>query len=297
MCGIYGYIGTPKDPKKVYKLMRTLAIVSETRGVDGTGFFSLYDDEVIMEKTNSRAKTFVKKSEHMKDTIINKKANLFVGHNRMASVGSTDNINNAHPILGDKLLMVHNGTDRETLEMVAEEGLIKKKNGETDSEAIMLLMEHKGVKEILPKIRNYSLVVFDYSNGSLYFARDVLKPMFVYDLRKTLGVRIFASTRAIAESAFKYCNIKFKEKKSFATKPYHLYEVDIESGEFTNKGRYKSITVQDIYERKQSKEVVPYSRHQDFNFGRRGYAAPVSPSKRFADHRDGCWSGGSKGGE
>lgn len=280
MCGIYGYVGTPKDPKRVFKLMKTLAVLSEVRGTDGTGFYSLYDDEVIMEKTNTRAKTFVKKSEHMKDAIVNKKSVLFVGHNRQASVGDVSNIENAHPIVGEKILLVHNGTFRKALEMIKEEGLIDRTNGETDSEAIMLLLEHKGVKEMLPKLNNYSMVIFDYISGTLNFARDVLKPMAVYDLRKTLGIRVFASTEAIATSAFKYCKIKYK--KGFKTKPYHLYEVNLDDGEFTNTGRYKKITVEDINERaRREKERSNWykGQQQTFNFGRRGYAAPVVPKK------------------
>ena len=287
MCGIYGYIGEPKNVKKMYKLIKTLAVVSEVRGIDGAGFFALYDEEVIMEKTNSRASTFIIKSNYIKDAIVNKKATLYVGHNRMASMGSVDDVNNTHPIMGDELLLVHNGTCFQAKSMLKKIGLDNKMKGSVDSEAVLHLLEHYGINEdVFAHLNNYSLVIFNYTNGELFFVRDREKPMVIYDFRNTLGVRLFASTEAIIEASLEYCKIKAEPLSCFHTKSYCIYEADPFTGEIENMGGFTYEVPEPEPETETNYYINTSQNEIGLNFGRRGYAAPNSSYSLG-------WSGGS----
>ena len=288
MCGIYGYIGYPKNPRKVYELMKMLAVLSEVRGTDATGFFSIDREELTMEKSPVRAKEFVKTSKHMKDVIVNKEAYLFVGHNRWASRGDTSDVDNCHPFLGEKFIMVHNGTADEAFVLLQENGLQNSMEGATDSEAILRIVDKKGfTNEVLAELDDYSIVALNYETGQLHFARDNYKPMEVYDFRKQLGIRVFVSTRSIAMSAFNYCKIGYEHTKVFSTLPYHRYEVDMISGEFTNMGVYVEFEEPKVVY-VPTKDSLDPNNPSNYHFGRRGYPAPTE--KKYSNVG---WSGGS----
>jgi len=262
MCGIYGYIGKPKDKSKVFRLMKTLAVLTETRGIDGTGFFALTDSELITEKCDIRAKEFIRVSKLMKRAIVDENAEVFVGHNRKASLGAI-NLRNTHPFVGDRYAMVHNGTFGETAFKLAGKHRVKcKMEGETDSEAMLRVFDKIGFSaKTLKKLDCYSLVILDYTTRQIFFARDNQRPIVIYDLRASLGIRVFASTYDIAEAAFEYLELDFENV--FKTKAWHLYTFDIESGEAENLGRYYTPPTSP------KPKLVRAT-----NFGRRGYAAP-----------------------
>lgn len=245
MCGIYGFVGKIKKGKhqRVLKLIENLAVESEVRGIDATGFFSIGTKAILMEKNAIPAEQFIEESTSMKSSILDNNPHIWVGHNRQASVGNVDTIS-SHPFMGEKHLLVHNGTCREVKDMLTKK-MIKKMKSTTDSEGILQLIEANGLKETLKEINAYSIVIANMENDKVWFARDYKRPMVIYDLRKQYGIRVFCSTKAIGEIAMTSMGLKYKAISVFSTKPFHLYSADFRDGEFKNEGRYHTPPVQE----------------------------------------------------
>jgi len=182
------------------------AVVSEARGIDGTGFFATSDSELITEKSAVKASEFYERSEYYRDSVVNKQCQVFVGHNRNASVGTVNTLN-TQPYVGDEWAIVHNGTMTEAFELATTHRVKSKIEGESDTEAFFRCVEKKGfVKEILAEVECYSMVAMNFANRELLFARDLHRPMCIMDLRKTLGVRVFCSTKQLVQDTIQYTN-------------------------------------------------------------------------------------------
>ncbi len=281
MCGIYGYVGEAKKPEVLNKLMRIIGIISEVRGVDGTGFLAISDDELITEKAPIKASLFFETSEYFHEAIVEKRCRIFIGHNRAASVGEV-NVKNTQPFVGDKWAMVHNGTMGDDAFDLAQEMRVKSKvEGDTDTEAFFRCIEKADSfnGDLLPKVESYSFIAVNFIDKELYFARDWHRPMCVVDLRKELGVRIFCSTLQIVQEAVNYTNkagltnIEVKKMKHFFTKPLHGYTVDLDSLEFNNTGRYEEDPVLEEEEPEVVDSTIKRAVSKVLGFGRRGYPA------------------------
>ena len=241
MCGIYGFIGKPKKgkEKKLYELMKALGKHTEVRGKDATGFYAITPEFEYVEKNCVPATEFYNNAAHAWEAI-NGGAYVFLGHNRWASIGAIDN-DNAHPFLGEKYALIMNGTYNKIFDIMSD-AAFDKLEGETDSEAILHELDIVGMDaKFLKKLNNYAIVTFDREEHTVFFFRDPNRPMVVYDFRKTLGVRIFASTDEIAEKAFRAVRISFKNTKVFATHPYCVYEVNPDDGEVHRLFQYRKM--------------------------------------------------------
>lgn len=242
MCGIYGYVGRVKPgmERVVAILIEELAISTEVRGIDSAGFFMVDENQNFWMKQAIRPRKFIKNVDI--EALVYGGAYIFVGHNRAASIGTVNN-DNAHPFDGRRFTMVHNGTVRNARLLAKKHKVIKKMEGTTDSEVILRCIDKKGkiTKQFLAKLNTYSIVILDKVTEILYFARDNSRPMFIADMRDALGVRFFASTKEIMVEAFIHAlgQAGIKLVKGFYTRPYHLYSVDWQDGEFYNKGRYR----------------------------------------------------------
>lgn len=243
MCGIYGYVGFPKDREKVLALVKNLAIESEIRGVHSTGFVGMNSKRCYYSKAPVRAAEFVQYPD-IEKAIVQGHARYFLGHNRWASCGAINTVN-SHPFQGERYFLVHNGTTI-TAKHICKERKIECE-GDTDSEAILRLIDKDGLDnsgELLNRLQNYSIAVLDYrrKRDALYFMRDAGKPMFIADLRPWLGIRVFVSEPIILERALKALNVDHHTinaiiHKGWNTKPGHKYVVHSD-GEFENMGSY-----------------------------------------------------------
>lgn len=221
MCGIYGYIGTPKDPIKAYKIMKALAIATEVRGIDSAGIAALNDTDMYHEKKTVPASEFYAKVDVQK--VIKDGCFFFLGHNRWASMGAITE-DNAHPFIGERFMFAHNGTVDRAKTLI--NALQLKTVGQTDSEALMVLAEKYGLN-VLKKMYNLSIAAIDYKNrnGVMYFYRDRQKPMVMCDIRDVAGIVIFASTKEILEKGlqeFTATNYKYFLKRAVETKEREL---------------------------------------------------------------------------
>ena len=222
MCGIYGYIGTPKRPEEAYRMMKSMAIATEVRGIHSSGFAAINDENFFSKKLVVRATEFYKQIDVKH--VIDNKTYLFVGHNRWASIGKISE-ENAHPFVGEKYLFVHNGTCPFAKVLANKLGLVSK--GDTDSECLMNISEKYGFGS-LRRFHDLSIVAIDYKNssGHLYFYRDYLEPMVICDIRKWAGIILFASTKEIIKKGIEEMtvwNVKYFLDKSAPTIPGIIY--------------------------------------------------------------------------
>ena len=225
MCGLYGFVGKPKDSTLVAHLIAALAHFTKIRGEHSTGYYALTKEEGILEKGAIEPDTFIKNSGMIK-TIAEEGAYLYIGHNRWASAGAINNTN-SHPFEGKRYVLAHNGTCREALRTVRTEG--HKMKGDTDSEAILTLLEVYGFEsfsDLLEELSDFSLTVLDKKTEIMYFARNTVKPLYIVDLREQLGVRVWSSTPEIMLRALEYVKIDPATVKGFSTKPGSIYRLD-----------------------------------------------------------------------
>ena len=141
MCGIFGYVGNipPSKWSIAHKFISKLAVASQSRGTDATGFAARWPkNKIVVDKSPQRAEYFVNTSFKLKD-LSSEMPTSFVGHTRLGT-GSTPLINNNnHPFLGDRFCMVHNGiipswkdfSEKNNIDMLSE----------TDSEIILRVIE------------------------------------------------------------------------------------------------------------------------------------------------------------
>lgn len=254
MCGLYGFVGKPKHADKVAQLVCAMAVVSEERGTDSTGYVAASPDNYyIMRRVDRAGKVFTASMQAEIKMMIEEGVNVFIGHNRRASAGAV-NAENCHPFQGDKYFLAHNGHAPEARRILAREGLTTK--GDTDSEAILKIMEKRGNVEdntdLLNEIDGYSLVLFDYQRGKdkVYFARDNY-PLYVVDLRKSLGIRVFISTKDLLGKALKLMGVKAEKIEKvlnigFPTKSGCLYELGVD-GELNKLCQYRKEKPKTVY--------------------------------------------------
>lgn len=129
MCGIVGYIGKNRCQEVLINGLKEL----EYRGYDSAGVAYLYNDKIVITKTNGKIINLENKIE-----IHN--SSLGIGHTRWATHGIPSEIN-SHPHKCGKMTIVHNGII-ENYNKLKEE-LIKENvifNSETDTEVACALL-------------------------------------------------------------------------------------------------------------------------------------------------------------
>lgn len=236
MCGIAGYIGVSKRPKISFDLITGLFDYLETRGVDAAGVWATEhggQNRVIYHKEPVRASDFIKKKfwGHLKKI----RTDVVLVHARAtSSKGGNANCNaNNHPFvsLDRRIGMVHNGT-------IEEADYLKNKfqlMSQTDSECLLRIFEHgmdstsnqmdnvpvdisrrmNGIKDIWSYISSGAMAValgerIDEHKRGLFLFRNEKRPLWLVDLRETLGQIFFFSTPDIWHSAIED-NPKLKE--------------------------------------------------------------------------------------
>ena len=151
MCGIIGFL-TDKPAEQNYKLMGDLLYISSMRGTDATGIAVVNDKKIKVVKEDIPSDKFIKKHYiKLKNEIT--KAHTVLGHTRLATQGHQTDNNNNHPIIGEKYIMVHNGT---CSSMSKIEGYPYK--GTVDSEVLLSYVERKGLKGGLAELRGSAAV-------------------------------------------------------------------------------------------------------------------------------------------
>lgn len=246
MCGIAGFIGLSKKPKASYEIMTSLFDFLEIRGIDASGVWATEAGEngkVYYQKESIKSSEFVAK-KFWKD-LQAPKLNLLIAHARATSKGGGHafvNSNN-HPFvsLDRRIGMVHNGTldeatflskkyqcfsktDSEVILRIFENGIKEKVEiGEISSK-----MAHRlaGIRDIWSVITKGAMAVAigereESSERNLFLFRNEQRPLWIADLRDSLGQIFFFSSPDVWYQAMFDCS----ESVSKAIKNQKIIEI------------------------------------------------------------------------
>jgi asparagine synthetase B (glutamine-hydrolysing) len=233
MCGIAGFIGESKKPILTFQLISKLFEKSEIRGVDAAGYWGVEagdNGKVLYHKEPGKSSQFVKKDAWKKISKYN--PNLFLVHARGASKGVGEphcNVNN-HPFANSEksLALVHNGR----IEDHEYQPLLQKYEVKSncDSEILLRIIEganhysandlkefavehpHRmaGIRDVFSLINDGHMAVAlgDRGDGGerrLWLFRNRHRPIWIVDMRETLGQVFFVSEPKIWEDAVREC--------------------------------------------------------------------------------------------
>ena len=221
MCGIAGFIGKSNNPHVSFSLATKLFEGIESRGKDAAGFWGSRDNgDTIYYKESIKSSQIVEKDIWNK--VRNFDPNILLLHARASSVGvghASDNVNN-HPFMSEdnRVAIIHNG-------FIPEYSLLEEKYetiSKCDSEIILRMFDASaGCEEDVISTRMNGLEsFFSYVNygqmavaigervndsSYLWVFRNQHRPLWIIDLRKTLGQIFFCSTETIWKRAVDDC--------------------------------------------------------------------------------------------
>lgn len=166
MCGVaqVAFLNTPNKPERAIAdrvtqiLMGELLIATLPRGKDATGIALAHEDKsyaylkggwespkmvnLVKDKTTypDNWESLLQRWSGFKYPVVNA-----IGHVRKETKGLSSNNDNCHPIHRGNILGVHNGQAENDTDILKDlEGIVAKRKGECDSEAIFALMESIG---------------------------------------------------------------------------------------------------------------------------------------------------------
>lgn len=226
MCGIFGIIALSKSEVKLAGFSRGVVgaiLESERRGKDSSGVLSITRKEVIVAKSPGRAKHLVKTAE-FKQTISSAEESLrngdsfaFFGHTRMATHGSAESENDNQPVIKDHRIVLHNGIIINCDQIYTANPELTR-NFEVDTEVFLSLIDNycqNGLSEQQAVIKAFSLckgantfvyfslnskqVYFITSNGSLHFATDTERGIFIFASEKQTLSNLLSSQEFVNE--------------------------------------------------------------------------------------------------
>jgi hypothetical protein len=204
MCGLVAVINKLSNgfTQRQKDLFNTLLFVDMLRGNDSTGVFAVSNrGNVITAKEASNSVDFMRHTDYTKlMNVVYGSGSAMVGHNRKATKGDiTDE--NAHPfIVGENIVLVHNGTMWGDHKQHA--------NVDVDSHAIAhLIHEKEDIAEALGQFHGaYALIWYDFAAGKLHFIRNSQRPLWWVELQDCW---VFSSEREMLEFALNRCNVNY----------------------------------------------------------------------------------------
>lgn len=189
MCGILGFItDTPSEENN--KLLCDLLYISSSRGTDATGVAVVGKTTKVTKEDIPADKFLVKYSKDLKKPM--SKANVVLGHTRLATQGHQKDNNNNHPIIGQKYIMVHNGTCS-SMDRIKDYPY----KGTVDSEILLSYVEKEGLVTGLKELKGSAAVAIikEDEPDTVYLWRHSNPLWVAYDPEKK--VIFFGSTEEI----------------------------------------------------------------------------------------------------
>ena len=211
MCAIYGFLnyGNKVHHRVLLKLIRELSIAAECRGTDATGISYVKDGEII---------TFKKaKPAHKLHLYFPRDTTAVIGHNRMTTQGSEKKNYNNHPFPSKTddhaFALAHNGVLYNEAEL-QREYCLPETPIETDSYTAVQVLEtfdtvdYESVKAVSEAVRGSFVFTILRDDNTLFLVKGD-NPLTIYCYPE-LGLYIYASTKAILDTALKLANIHAK---------------------------------------------------------------------------------------
>jgi len=273
MCGIAGLIGESKDPEASYQLATKLFEGIEKRGEDSSGFWATQKGTkgaISYHKEPTKSSDFVHKKVWKEMQSFN--SNCLLMHARAATPGiGTPNINkNNHPFVSDDvtLSIIHNGK-------LPEYHFLKDKY-ETftncDSELVLRILQCEnelppgledsknlsqgqknrlaGIKQLWSLSYHAHMAVavgewFDDGTRQLWLWRNEHRPIWVADMRDTLGQIFFFSEDKIWWDAVQDSPLVTK----YLNKGQKMYEMPTEEIWFFEVNEGAPVVSQDYFQK------------------------------------------------
>lgn len=216
MCGIAGFIGASKNKSLTFQIMTKLFEKSEVRGLDASGYWAteVATGNIFFHKEPCQSSVFVKKD--VWKSLSNFDLDMLLIHARGASkgVGEPRINSNNHPFtsLNKSIALTHNGRIDDI-----EYQTFKDKyelHTKCDSEILLKIFEAQsdglaGVKEIFSLINQGHMAVAigerKDSQKMLWLFRNQHRPLWIFDLRESLGQIFWVSETKIWDKAIAEC--------------------------------------------------------------------------------------------
>lgn len=253
MCGLAGAIDTIRSSSGLSKLelhrVRDLFIVSQLRGLDSAGLFTInhIDDKITLasEKAASTASEFVV-SDTGRAFFDSENIKIIATHCRAATVGNITS-DNAHPFDVEgregRFVGMHNGTIT---------GLAK--DGKTDSQILYETISDIGLSDALRSVRDgaYALTFLDLEKRTFNIIRNVQRSLYYMEMN---GILYYASEYDFLYLVRQRSSLIGKSSAmitAFPTQTLHSWSIDDPSEKKTvdmsselNRTVYKSTKVED----------------------------------------------------
>lgn len=283
MCGIWGYAGniSSKHYALAHDFLRNLAIESEVRGIDATGFAARYDSgHILVDKMPYRATVYSQMSPRFQ-MMRRRMPSTLIGHVRAGSGSSPIINNNNHPFLGSRYHLVHNGIIPSWRDLRKTHQVELK--SETDSELIIRVIEKKleegkdlsdSIEWLLDNVwGNMACALLDQIRPDIYLFRNE-NPIYVFTVPHGIfgpeSVLFFASTDEIFENAWK-ATFKNKSYKKFGVDSSFLNDnkmflISTKAKE-SRDGNLHKFLVYSLSVRKKFRKSQSYSYGSDTTYG------------------------------
>lgn len=174
MCGIVGFLPASVGHVNGTKAFMNLLVMDSLRGEDSTGIiFGDRRGKVEYIKDILAGYDFVNDRRVRKK--IETRTNAFlIGHNRYGTMGSSWDVENAHPFRHGNVTMVHNGT------LYNHEELQSGNAFEVDSEAVCHSLNFAGYDETIKTIEGaFTLVWYNKASKRVCMVRNDERPLWL----------------------------------------------------------------------------------------------------------------------
>lgn len=198
MCGLVGFYSPGLASDDDIQLLKNLLVVDQIRGMHATGVAKVKtkENEVSYVKGAFDAVTFLSQEE-TQDFLHMDRGNIYIGHNRYATMGDKTDHDNAHPFMQDHITLVHNGgVDWGALDQL--EGY-HDKDVTVDSHMVTMTIAKHGIRKAVTEYLSgaFALVWWDQDERSLNFIRNSDRPLFMGVT--TTGTLVWASEKGMLD--------------------------------------------------------------------------------------------------
>ena len=254
MCGIFGVItkqNSGYNNNFLKKSLKTLAILSETRGKDSSGLCSLNHNENSFDiiKGPIPASELLKRSKvkHTLENVFSKenenKIKLAFGHARLVTNGTQLKDTNNQPVVKNNIICIHNGIIVNVDELWLNHPQLNREY-EIDTEVLpaLIRMELKNGNSIEYSVKNSINKVFGTASIATTFS-DLEKFVLatnngsLYIIHNNKDIIYFASERSILNGLVKKISLKkiIGDYEFFQLRANMMFILDLNNFTFDNK--------------------------------------------------------------
>ncbi|AFU62948.1 L-glutamine-D-fructose-6-phosphate aminotransferase [Pseudomonas phage UFV-P2] len=201
MCGLVGFYTSTTASDDELQLFKNMLVVDQIRGMHATGVAKVTTrtNTVAIHKRAHDAIDYLA-AEDTKEFFAKERGNIYIGHNRYATMGNKADHANAHPFQEGHITLAHNGgVDHWALDLLEGND---KMDVDVDSHMVCMTIAKHGVKKAVEEHLSgaFSLVWWDSEERSLNFIRNNDRPLYMAVL--TNGNLVWASEKGMLDVFF-----------------------------------------------------------------------------------------------